>query len=91
MSEKLQEQVDKATEKSHSLEIFGTLWLDALSQKECQDWLNINQRTKLSYEVFDGGSSGFSTFIKNAEQIFSFFQTSPNSNLFNCQKSPAHK
>ena len=43
MSEQMQEQVDKAIKESESLEHYGTLRLDALSQKERQDQLNINQ------------------------------------------------
>ena len=73
MSEHMQEKVDNAIEESESLEHFGTLRLDALSQKKDQDRLNMNQRPKFSYENFDGTYSNFGTFIKNAEQIFSFF------------------
>ena len=43
VSEQMLEQVDKAIEESESLEIYGTICLDALSQKERQDQLNINQ------------------------------------------------
>ena len=69
----MQEKVDNAIEESESLEHFGTLRLDALSQKKDQDRLNMNLRPKFSYENFDGTYSNFGTFIKNAEQIFSFF------------------
>ena len=73
MSEHMQERVDNAIEESENLEHFGTLQLDALSQKNHQDKLNMNQRPKLSYETFDGSYSAFGTFMKNAEQLFSFF------------------
>ena len=73
MSEHMQKKVDNAIEESESLEHFGTLRLDALSQKKDQDRLNINQRPRLSYETFDGSYSGFGTFMIKEEQIFSFF------------------
>ena len=65
MSEPMQKKVENAIEESESLEHFGTLRLDALSQKKDQDRLNINQRPKLSYEMFDGSYSGFNTLKKN--------------------------
>ena len=34
LSEHMQEKVENAIEESESLEHFGTLWLDALSQKK---------------------------------------------------------
>ena len=77
LSEHMQERVDNAIEESETLEHFGTLRLDALSQKEKQDRLNMNQRPKLSYETFDGSYSAFGTFMKNAEQLYSFFPDDP--------------
>ena len=50
LSEHMQERVDNAIEHSETLEHFGTLRLDAFSQKEKQDRLIMNQRPKLSYE-----------------------------------------
>ena len=59
MSEHMEEKIDNAIEESESLEHFGTLRLDALSQKKDPDRLNMNERPKLSYETFDGDYSGF--------------------------------
>ena len=77
MSEQIQEKVEKAIKESESLEHYGTLRLDALTQKERQDRLNINQRPKLSYKIFDGSYSGFGTFWKNQEQLFSYYPNQP--------------
>ena len=77
MSEHMQKKVENAIEESESLEHFSTLRMDALSQKKDQDRLNMNQRPNLSYETFDGNYSGFATFIKNAEQIISYFPDQP--------------
>ena len=48
--EHMQERVDNAIEESETLELFGTLRLDAIGAKKDQDRLNMNQRPKLSYE-----------------------------------------
>ena len=82
MSEHMQEKVENVIEESDSLEHFGTLRLDALSQKKDQDRLKMNPRRKLSYKTFDGSFCNIGTFIKKKTQKKSsvFFQTSPNSN-----------
>ena len=82
----MQEQVENAIEESESLGRFATERLDALSQKEKQDMLNINQRPKLSYEKFDGSYSAFGTFIKNAHALIEFFPDQPKQQLVQLSK-----
>ena len=86
MSEQMQEKVEKAIEESEILEHFGTLHLDALSQKECQDRVNITQTPKLSYETIDRSYSGFSTFLKNQEQLCSYYPDQPQQQLVQLSK-----
>ena len=86
LSEHMQEKVENAIEESENLEHFGTLRLDALSQKKDQDRLNINQRPKLSYEKFDRSYSAFGTFIKNADALIEFFPDQPEQQLVQLSK-----
>ena len=86
LSEHMQEKVENAIEESESLEHFGTLRLDALSQKDKQDRLSINQRPKLSYEKFDGSYSAFCTFIKYAHALIEFFPDQPEQQLVQLSK-----
>ena len=62
LSEAYSKQVDQAIEESKSLEHFGTLRLDVLAQKERQDRLNVSQRPKLAYEIFEGKASHWTFF-----------------------------
>ena len=66
-----EEKVEKAIKEGENLEHYGTLRLNVLSQKEQKDRLNINQRPKLSYDLFNGEYSEFAMFLKNQEQLFS--------------------
>ena len=86
LSEHVQERVDNAIEESETLEHSGTLRLDALSQKEEQDRLIMNQLPKLSYEKFEGSYSGFQTFIKNAHALIEFFPNDPEQQLVQLSK-----
>ena len=77
IEEHLSVVIKAALEETESLGLFGSIRLDQLCRMERQDRLNVNSRPKLSYEIFTGDVGQWPTFLKNREQLFSFYEGNP--------------
>ena len=82
LSESFSKQFEQAITIAEDFENYGTFCLDVLAQKEQQNHLNVNQRLKLSYKMFDGSLSQWNVFLKNQKQLFSFYADQPEQQLF---------